>query len=142
MHLQSNSLAERMVQTIRKSVAMCNKGKKTFDTHDRFVLNFKSIPHFGKSQLMKPVVQLYVSIRFNLLFGMFLHCMHQLRTRKLDLHAPQRMDVDAPQTTDESVLQNGARANLADHELSRNSMDESEGMKIQNELGYQKSSLF
>ena len=41
MHPQSNGLAERLVQTIKKTVAMWDKDKETFDTFmARFRLNF------------------------------------------------------------------------------------------------------
>ena len=50
-HSQSNGLVERIIQIANKTVGMWDKGKETFDTFmARFILNFRSIPHFGKSQ--------------------------------------------------------------------------------------------
>ena len=51
MHPQSNSLAEHMVQTLKKTATVWDKSKELFDTFlARFLLNYRSIPHVGRSQ--------------------------------------------------------------------------------------------
>ena len=51
MHLQSNGLAECMVQTLKRTAIVWDKSMQHFDTFlARFLLNYRSIRHLGKNQ--------------------------------------------------------------------------------------------
>ena len=71
MHPQSNGVAECMVQTIKKAAAIWDRSKETFHSFiSRFLLNFRSIPHFGKSgspsQLMERQIRNPITFKYTI----------------------------------------------------------------------------